>query len=131
MKIERVVLLIVISLIVGFGIWFLRENTACLTILSTVFVAGIGGFLGLDILKMIKETKILPAGDYEPMKKWKYYLSSGLFLLEIGNCIWIEYYYQIKVSIATGLFMSGVGIVLSIMMNGLQANSVVTGTKEK
>lgn len=131
MKIERIILLFVISLVVGLGIWFLRENTAVLTILSTVFVAGVGSFLGLDLLKMIKETKILPGKDYQPMKKWKYYLSAGLFALQISNCIWIEYFYQIKVSIATGLFIGGIGIVLSIMMNGLQANALVTDTKKE
>lgn len=129
MKIERIILLFVISLVVGFGIWFLRENTTCIVILSTVFVGGVGAFLGLDLIKMIKETKVLPGDDYKPMKKWKYYLSAVLFLLEIANCVWITYYYQIDVQIATGLFVAGIGIVLGIMMNGLQANAIATDTK--
>lgn len=126
MKIERIILMSIMTLVVGVGTWLLRESATALTIIAPVFITSIGSYLGLDLLKMVKATEVLPTGEYKMMDKWKYYFCLGLFILLIGETIFIEFYYKLKITIPMSMFISGAVIVLGVMLNGLKANSIAT-----
>ncbi len=90
------------------------------TVMIVFVVLGINSFLGVDILKMIKMTKILPPGKYERIKYWRYLVSAAV-LVVIGLTTILSGYWQAGYLCITGFIIIGF-----LVISGLTYNKAVT-----
>ncbi len=93
---------------------------APVTAMIVFVVLGINSFLGIDILKMIKMTKMLPPGKFERLKYWRY-LASAAMLAVIGLVTIISGYWQAGYLCITGFIIIGF-----LVISGLTYNKAVT-----
>ncbi len=86
------------------------------TVMVVFVVLGVNSFLGIDILKMIKLTKLLPAGKYEKMKYWRY-LVSAVMLSTIGLFLVLFGYWQAGFLCMTGFIIIGFQVISALTYN--------------
>lgn len=99
-------------------------------IVSVFYVMLVGTFIGADLLSMIKNTKALPAGEFDKLKSWRYVLAS-FFLVCLLSLAFYKYHAGVPIK-ATLISLSSSVLVLSgLLIAGLDGNRMATGVPEK
>lgn len=92
---------------------------------SVFYVMLIGSFLGFDILNMIKKTEVLPKGEYDKMKVWRYVLSI-LCLSALLVISFIKYKSSGEMKVTLGALSASVIIICGVVIAGLDGNKIAT-----
>ncbi len=121
-------LVVALATVIMAAFIFFVESGTVLTIVSAGFVLIIGAFLGVDLANMIKETSLLPAGEYQDVDIFRYILSMAFLAFLCIEAIIVSRIYErsfdgIYASIGVGLM-----IVIGLFVGGIEANKNVTGT---
>lgn len=128
-KIEQMLYVLIAAIFVGVVMIF-AESQVTLTGVTGAFVLVMGIFLRLDLKKMIQDTELRAAGDFEPMRKEQYICGIVLML-----ALCIEGFILTKVSgkdldLVYGTLGVGVLMIIGFIVGGIEANKLVTGKKE-
>ena len=130
-KIEKSILMSIATLLVSGSIYLLRDNLVTLAVIITLFIGVVGlAFLGIDLLKMIKNTEFKPAGEFKTMNKWKYYSSFVVFILLSGEAVLIEHFCETSLGVIYGLTIAGAIAVIGLIVGGLNLNGLTTIIKD-
>jgi len=107
-------------------VWFVADSIA-LAAICAVYVVAVGSFLGVDLGRMIKDTGSKPAGEFEPMRKWRYILALLVFAGIIGEAFALQQIRQAEMAAVYGSCGVGLMLVFGLLMAGLEANKLATG----
>lgn len=124
-KTEQVIYLLISTIITMAFILLIKEPVIIGTICS-VYVASVGTFLGVDLRKMISDTRKLPVGSFKPMNKWRYVLTVVLFVVILVEAFIVHELKGTQVSVIYTSCGVGLIVVLGLLMSGIEANKVVT-----
>ncbi len=119
-KIFKALLVLFMALVALFVAGFTDNETPVLIVYG-FFVSGIGLFLETNVAKMIKLTAIKPAGQFEQFRFWRF-LWCALMFIPLIIVAMIQNY-----DTAVGLAASGVIVIASLIISGLNRNKAVTG----
>lgn len=113
----RIIKIVLVLILVACALAFveLAPEPSIVTI-GGFFLLAVGAFLGTDIQKMVKETKLLPPGKFEPMRQWKYYVTALAFAVLTARVIMMDYW------VAAGVFGGGLNVVIGTILAGLNQN---------
>ncbi|WP_020613131.1 hypothetical protein [Sediminispirochaeta bajacaliforniensis] len=117
---------VAIAFIAMCGFILFVESGSVLTAVSLGFVFIIGSFLGVDLVKMIKDTSSLPDGKYQDIRKSRYILALIFFALLCIEAFIISKVYDRNLDGVYGSIGVGFMIVVSLFVSGIEANKIAT-----
>lgn len=127
MKVLKVFLILIISLVMGALLYFLGEASVIDSIALSYFVV-IESFLGQDLRGMIKESRAMKKGDYKDIHLYRYITVSVIFLVLEILAIYVYKVLDVNVLVSMSLFGGGFIITIGMILSGLQENKIASET---
>ena len=124
-KVEQAIYLGLAFLFAAAFMWFIQAPGIA-TAISGVFVFVVGSFLGVDLVRMIKDTKKLPKGEFEKADKWRYLMSMVFLVLLTAEAIVLAKLFGREVAGIYGTVGVGAMVVIGLLITGIEANKAVT-----
>ena len=124
-KFVQVFLILFASVLMGALMIVLKESSVIDLVAPGYFIV-INGFLGFDLLIMIKETKKLPGVEFQPIHWYRYIISffcmGGLAIISI----YLRQEYEVQSLIAISSFCLGVFFIIGMILGGIKGNKLVS-----
>lgn len=122
----KVVLYLCATVVMG-GVIFAAPAVA--DTVAIFYVSILSTYLGLDVWGMIKNTSLLPPGEYKKVKTWRYVLCAVSYILLI-TCGYVQTaLYGANFDGMFSVFISAVFILIALLIGGLEGNKIATGTQ--
>jgi hypothetical protein len=86
----------------------------------------IGAFLGIDLASTIRTSQTLPEGQYKKLKNDRYIFAGVTNLILTGVSIYLVKVKKYELTTCISIFSSGVFVVLTTYIAGLESNKLVT-----
>lgn len=93
---------------------------------SVFYVSILTSFLGMDVINMIKSTKLLPPGEYKELKIGRYVVSSISYAVLLGAGFYMTKKTGVNLDSMFSVFLSAVFLMIGILIGGLEGNKLVT-----
>lgn len=100
------------------------------TTVSIFYVLILSTYLGIDVYGMIKETKLLPAGEYKDIKAWRYIVCTASYMVLDITCFVISKVNHISMAPTLTIFTSALFLLVAILYGALEGNKIITKGKE-
>ncbi len=123
MEIIKAILYIAASLVMLAAILFCPQVCgAC----SIFYVSILTSYLGMDVINMIKSTKLLPPGEFRELKIGRYVVSSISYAVLLGAGFYMSKKTGVNLDSMFSVFLSAVFLMVGILIGGLEGNKLVT-----
>ena len=93
---------------------------------SVFYVSILTSFLGMDVVNMIKSTKLLPPGEYRELKIGRYVVSSISYAVLLCAGFYMSKKTGVNLDSMFSVFLSAVFLMVGILIGGLEGNKLVT-----
>lgn len=99
------------------------------TAVSVFYVLILTTYLGIDVYGMIKQTKLLPPGEYKDIKPWRYIICTVSYMLLSASCFIVGKINNISMGGPLTIFISALFLLVAILFGALEGNKIVTKSK--
>ncbi len=106
-------------------VWLLSSSTV-IGAMCGAFLSVVGAYTALDLRAIVKETGMLPKGEYSKADRWKYLVGvAALFLLFVW-CLVKEYFSSLDLELAYGFLGPGIVVIIGFIISGMKMNKAAT-----
>lgn len=130
MKVLKVFLIVLGSILMGSMIYFIDEATVIDSTAATYFIL-VNAFLGVDMAGMINKSASLPEGEFKDMKFYRYIVCFIFMILLFILMVYRKEVDGINAVVAMSSFSSGAMIILALFLSGLEGNKIASRTTKK
>jgi|WetSurMetagenome_2_1015567.scaffolds.fasta_scaffold103914_2 hypothetical protein len=116
------------TLLMGLAIVFVPSVAESM---APTYIILIGSFLAIDLATMLKKTSTLPDGEFHPINKDRYIVSSICTLLLFVLCLYIQAKNEVVLSGTLSVLGITLMSILSMYLGGLEGNKLLTGISKE
>jgi len=118
--------LVILAFAVSGAIVLLTGSNIVAGAISGAFLGVVGAYTALDLRALVKNTAMLPQGQFAVADKWKYIVGIVLICALFVLCVIKEKTSNIQLEMAYGILGPGAVAIIGVMVAGIKANKAAT-----
>lgn len=127
MEFIKTLIFSVASIVLGLVIYFAPDISGTVVIF---YVSILTGYIGLDVVNMIKSTSLLPPGEFKPVKTYRYVFCFVVFFIEIIVGVITQHIKQVNMNGLYTVLVSAIFLLAALLIGGLEGNKFAIKNKE-
>ena len=127
MKILKMFLVVLAFVLMSAVVMFI-DDAPIIDVIAGSFFLVISGFLGVDLVSMVKDSNKLPSGEFKAMKFYRYVVVLVMMLVLFGLSIYRKETDGVQMLMSISTFGGGAMVTIGLMLTGLEGNKIASRT---
>lgn len=119
----KVILYLVASIIMAATIFIVPKIAG---VVAIFYVSILSTYLGLDVMGMIKTTRLMPSGKFEKLHVGRYILCAVSYVVLVIIGYFKTLSSGINMDPMFSVFISAIFLLIALLIGGLEGNKIVT-----